>query len=34
MGQREDLYRLEDIVKYDKAYVGKSTKVQVRIKLK
>ena len=34
MGQRDDRYRLEDMVEYDEAYVGKSTKAQVRIKLK
>ena len=34
MGQRDDRYRLEDMVEYDEAYVGKSTKAQVRSKLK
>lgn len=34
MGQRDDRYRLEDMVEYDEAYVGKSTKAQVRGKLK
>jgi ribosomal protein L37E len=33
-GQRDDRYRLEDMVEYDEAYVGKSTKAQVRSKLK
>ena len=34
MGQRDDRYRLEDMVEYDEAYVWKSTKAQVRSKLK
>ena len=34
MGQRDDRYRLKDMVEYDEAYVGKSTKAQVRSKLK
>ena len=34
MWQRDDRYRLEDMVEYDEAYVGKSTKAQVRSKLK
>lgn len=34
MGQRDDRYRLEDMVEYDEAYVGKSTKAQIRNKLK
>jgi ribosomal protein L37E len=33
-GQRDDRYRLEDMVEYDEAYVGKSNKAQVRSKLK
>jgi hypothetical protein len=34
MGQRDDRYRIEDRVEYDNAYLGKSTKAQVRSKLK
>lgn len=34
MGKRDDRYRLEDMVEYDEAFVGKSTKAQVRSKLK
>ncbi len=34
MEKRDYRYRLEDMVKYDEAYVGKSTKAQVRSKLK
>ncbi len=34
MRQRDDRYRLEDMVEYDETYVGKSIKAQVRSKLK
>lgn len=34
MGKRDDRYRLEDMVEYDEAFVGKSTKANVRSKLK
>jgi len=34
MGKRDDRYRLEDMVEYDEAFVGKSTKAKVRSKLK
>ena len=34
MGKRDNIYRLEDMVEYDEAFVGKSTKAQVRSKLK
>jgi len=34
MGKRDDCYRLEDMVEYDEAFVGKSTKAKVRNKLK
>jgi len=34
MGKRDDCYRLEDMVEYDEAFVGKSTKTKVRSKLK
>lgn len=34
MGKRDDRYRLEDMVEYDEAFVGKSTKAQIRSKLK
>ncbi len=34
MGQRDDRYRLEEMVEYDEAYVEKSNKAQVRCKLK
>jgi hypothetical protein len=34
MGKRDDRYRLEDMVEYDEAFVGKSPKAQVRSKLK
>ncbi len=34
IGKRDDRYRLEDMVEYDEAFVGKSTKAQVRSKLK
>jgi hypothetical protein len=30
MGQRDNRYRLEDMVEYEEDYVGKSTKAQVR----
>jgi ribosomal protein L37E len=34
MGKRDDRYRLEDMVEYDEAFVGKSTKAKIRSKLK
>jgi len=34
MGQRDDRYRLEDMVEYDEAFVGKSTKAKIRSQLK
>ena len=34
MGRRDDRYRLEDMVEYDEAFVGKSTKAKIRSKLK
>lgn len=34
MGKRDDRYRLEEIVEYDEAFMGKSTKAKVRSKLK
>lgn len=34
MGKRDDRYRLEDMIEYDEAFVGKSTKAQIRSKLK
>lgn len=34
MGKRDDRYRLEDMVEYDEAFVGKSTKAKVRSQLK
>ncbi|MDN3667758.1 IS1595 family transposase [Echinicola jeungdonensis] len=34
MGQRDDIYRLEDMVEYDEAFVGKATKAKSQNKLK
>jgi len=34
MGQRDERYRLEDMVEYDEAFVGKATKAKVRSQLK
>ena len=34
MGQRDERYRLEDMVEYDEAFVGKSTKAKIRRQLK
>lgn len=34
MGKRDERYKLEDMVEYDEAFVGKSTKAKVRSKLK
>lgn len=34
MGKRDDRYRLEDMVEYDEAFVGKSTNAKLRSKLK
>lgn len=34
MGKRDDRHRLEDQVEYDEAFVVKSTKSQIRSKLK
>ena len=33
MGQRDNLYKLDDMVEYDESYVGNFTKAQVRSKL-
>jgi len=34
MGKRDDGYRLEDMVEYDEAFVGKATKPKVKNNLK
>jgi len=34
MGERDDRYRLEDMVEYDEAFVGKATKPKVKNNLK
>ncbi|TNF42129.1 MAG: IS1595 family transposase [Cytophagales bacterium] len=34
MGQRDERYRLEDMVEYDEAFVGKATKAKIRSQLK
>ncbi len=32
MGKRDDIYRLEDMVEYDEAFVGKATKSPNKLK--